>query len=98
MDAKEPQVVDYYARLGVPADASPAEIKSVYRDLVKRYHPDVYPFGDLTARRRAELEMRQINEAYAVLRAYPNNYPEAALVVTMHRRHPNPSSALIHFQ
>jgi hypothetical protein len=67
MDAQEPQFVDYYVRLGVPADASPAEIKSAYRDLVKRYHPDVYPFGDLTAQRRAELAMRQINKAYAVL-------------------------------
>jgi DnaJ domain len=67
MNAQEPQFVDYYARLGVPADASLAEIKSAYRNLVKRYHPDVYPFDDLTARRRAELAMRQINEAYAVL-------------------------------
>ena len=67
MNAQEPQIVDYYARLGVPADASLTEIKSAYRNLVKRYHPDVYPFDDLTARRKAELAMRQINEAYAVL-------------------------------
>lgn len=67
MDAQARQIVDYYARLGVPADASLAEIKSAYRNLVKRYHPDAYPFDDHTARRKAELAMRQINEAYAVL-------------------------------
>ena len=67
MDSHGRPVVDYHARLGVPADASLAEIKVAYRTLVKRYHPDAYPFDDLTARRKAELAMRQINEAYAVL-------------------------------
>ena len=67
MKAQTTHIVDYYARLGVPADASLAEIKSAYRNLVKRYHPDVYPYDDLTARRKAELAMRQINEAYAIL-------------------------------
>jgi len=68
MKAQTTQIVDYYARLGVPADASLAEIKSAYRNLVKRYHPDIYPYDDLTARRKAELAMRQINEAYTILR------------------------------
>ena len=67
MKSQTTQIVDYYARLGVPADASLAEIKSAYRNLVKRYHPDIYPYDDLTARRKAGLAMRQINEAYAIL-------------------------------
>lgn len=67
MNAQARQVVDYYARLGVPADASLAEIKAAHRNLVKRYHSDAHPFDDLTARQKAELAMRQINEAYAVL-------------------------------
>ncbi len=67
MDSQGRRVVDYYARLGVPADASLAEIKAAYRTLTKRYHPDAHPFDDLTARRKAELAMRQINEAYAIL-------------------------------
>jgi hypothetical protein len=67
MSSQATRVADYYARLGVPADASLAEIKNAYRGLVKRYHPDVYPFGDLAGRRKAELAMRQINEAYAIL-------------------------------
>lgn len=67
MNSRTTQAVDYYARLGVPADASLNEIKNAYRDLVKRYHPDVYPFDNHAARQKAELAMRQINEAYAVL-------------------------------
>jgi DnaJ domain len=58
---------DYYAWLGVPVDASLTEIKSAYRSLVKRYHPDVYAFDDAAAQRKAVLAMRQINKAYAVL-------------------------------
>ncbi len=58
MSSQATQGVDYYARLGVPADASLAEIKNAYRNLVKRYHPDVSPFDDLAGRRKAELAMR----------------------------------------
>ena len=61
------QVLDYYSRLGVPADASLDDIKRSYRNLVKRYHPDVCPFDDREGRRKAELAMHQINEAYAIL-------------------------------
>ena len=67
MDSKARQVVDYYSRLGVPADASLAEIKTASRTLAKRYHPDAHPFDDLTARRKAQLAMGQIYDAYAVL-------------------------------
>ena len=53
---------DYYKVLGVPHDASTKDIKSAYRKLTKKYHPDVNK-GDS----QAEAKYRQINEAYEVL-------------------------------
>lgn len=57
-----PRVKDYYEVLGVPRTASEREIKSAFRRLARRYHPDVNP-GDKEAERR----FKEINEAYEVL-------------------------------
>src|SRR5436305_855310 len=53
---------DYYKTLGVEKKASEKEIKSAYRKLARKYHPDVNP-GD----KAAEARFREINEAQAVL-------------------------------
>ncbi len=53
---------DYYQILGVPRDASQADIKKAYRRLARKYHPDMNP-GDKTAEER----FKEINEAYEVL-------------------------------
>lgn len=50
---------DYYDVLGVGKQADEAEIKRAYRDLARRFHPDLNPAG-------AE-QFKDINEAYAVL-------------------------------
>ncbi|HXF94625.1 MAG TPA: molecular chaperone DnaJ [Gemmatimonadales bacterium] len=55
--------VDYYAVLGVPRDASEADIKKAYRKLAMEYHPDRNN-GD----KAAEEKFKQITEAYEVLR------------------------------
>ncbi len=53
---------NYYEILEVSPNASPDEIKTAFRKLARRYHPDVNP-GDLTA----EEKFKDINEAYEVL-------------------------------
>ena len=55
---------DYYSILGVPFDAEPELIKSVYRSLSKIYHPDQY-VGD---KKFAEEKFKDINEAYECLK------------------------------
>lgn len=53
---------DYYEVLGVSRDASQSEIKSAYRKLAKKYHPDMNP-GD----KNAEEKFKEASEAYSVL-------------------------------
>jgi curved DNA-binding protein len=53
---------DYYAVLGVPRTASEKEIKTAYRKLARKHHPDVNP-GD----KKAEAQFKEIGEAYSVL-------------------------------
>lgn len=52
---------DYYETLGVKRDAADAEIKSAYRKLARKYHPDV------NKTKEAEEKFKEINEAYEVL-------------------------------
>lgn len=53
---------DYYEVLGVPKNATDADIKKAYRKIAKKYHPDVNP-GD----KSAEAKFKEANEAYEVL-------------------------------
>ena len=53
---------DYYATLGVSKSSTDKEIKSAYRKLARKHHPDVNP-GD----KAAEAKFKEINEAYEVL-------------------------------
>tara|TARA_B100000902_G_scaffold365892_1_gene387205 strand:+ start:8202 stop:9329 length:1128 start_codon:yes stop_codon:yes gene_type:complete len=53
---------DYYDVLGVNKSANPQEIKSAYRKLAVKYHPDKNP-GDKTA----EDKFKEASEAYGVL-------------------------------
>lgn len=53
---------DYYGILGVARGASEDDIRRAYRKLARKYHPDVSKESD------AEARMREVNEAYDVLR------------------------------
>jgi curved DNA-binding protein len=53
---------DYYAVLGVPRDASPETIRSAYRKLARKHHPDVDKTAGATER------FQRINEAHEVLK------------------------------
>ena len=53
---------DYYETLGVPRDADQATIKSAFRKLAMKLHPDQNPGCKVS-----EEKFKEIGEAYAVL-------------------------------
>lgn len=53
---------DYYKILGVPRNASQDQIKSAYRKLARKYHPDV------SKEAQAEQRFKEVNEANEVLK------------------------------
>ncbi len=75
---------DPYSVLGVSPSASDDEVKSAYRALAKKYHPDNYinnPLADL-----AQEKMKEINEAYDAIekmrkgnsKAYSGSYSQSS--------------------
>lgn len=56
------QFKDYYDTLGVKPEASEAELKSAFRKLARKYHPDV------SKEAGAEDKFKAVNEAYEALR------------------------------
>lgn len=58
-----PEFIDYYTVLGVAKTAGEAEIKSAYRKLALKHHPD----RNQSSKAAAESRFKEINEAYEVL-------------------------------
>src|SRR5512132_1865882 len=56
------QFRDYYETLGVPKTATDDEIRSAFRKLARKYHPDV-----AKDKKTAEEKFKEINEANEVL-------------------------------
>jgi curved DNA-binding protein len=53
---------DYFKILGVGRNATEKEIKSAFRKLARKFHPDLHPHDET-----AESEFKEINEAYEIL-------------------------------
>lgn len=54
--------IDYYKIMGVSKTATEKEIKTAYRKLARKYHPDLNPDN-----KEAEKKFKEVNEAYEVL-------------------------------
>lgn len=55
------RIPDPYATLGVARGATPSQLRSAYRRLAKRYHPDLH------ADAPASEQMRRVNQAWEIL-------------------------------
>jgi hypothetical protein len=79
------QVLDPYAVLGVPRNATPLQVARAHRRLAKEHHPDLHE-GAIEAAER----MRHINEAWALLSSpvrraeYDREHPMAGIAVSGH--------------
>ena len=69
---------DFYDVLGVGKSASPDELKSAYRKLAVKYHPDKNP-GD----KAAEDKFKEASEAYGILSDKKKN----KIMITLVMRH-----------
>ena len=58
---------DYYEVLGVGRDASADDIKSAYRKLALKWHPDRWVDGTDAEKKTAEDKFKEASEAYQVL-------------------------------
>ena len=70
---------DPYDVLNVPRTASDDEVKSAYRDLARKYHPDNFANSDNpTVSEMFEEKMKEINEAYDTIMTNRRNGTDSA--------------------
>lgn len=60
----------HYRTLGLPTNADLTALRRAYRQLMKKYHPDLYAMEDTSKRTLVEEKAKQINEAYHALLDY----------------------------
>lgn len=85
---------DYYRALGVSRDADEAGVKKAFRELAKKWHPDLNP-----GNAQAEAAFKAVNEAYSTLsspderRAYDASNRYAGLAHKTYDASGNPDGA-----
>lgn len=79
----------YYRLFGIEPGASPEQIKHAYRSQVKKWHPDQYA-NDPQMQKRAEEELKRLNEAYEKIRSFPIGAQAAASQQQRQRPRPRP--------
>lgn len=57
-----------YDELGLDASASDDDVKTAYREMAKRYHPDFYEDAEPNVREAAAERFRRIGDAYALIK------------------------------
>lgn len=60
--------MDPYEVLGVGRDATSAEVRRAYLEQARRFHPDHHLGSSAAAQAEAEQRMRDVNDAWSVLR------------------------------
>ena len=69
-------VMDYYAILGLPRTATPAEIDAAFRSLARKYHPDARPEADdATAQFKLATEAHEVLSCVEKRREYDRTQP-----------------------
>jgi hypothetical protein len=66
-----------FSILGIDPTESKSEIKSAYRDLLFVWHPDRFP-NDSKLQAKAGEKLKEINEAYKLLRGGPQSLDRIA--------------------
>lgn len=63
------EVAAAYKALGISAEATNEELKTAYRNLVKKYHPDRYATQSQEAQAQAAEKFKQVQDAYEKIKA-----------------------------
>ncbi|EAZ89025.1 DnaJ domain-containing protein [Crocosphaera chwakensis] len=84
----------YYQVLGVSADADLREVKQVYRQLAKLWHPDNF-HDNPQQQQQAEIKFKVIVEAYEVIKDYLKNDKSLSKASNIHVKKTNPE---FHYQ